>query len=295
MSSIIDKWDGKSRGGYTGYIIFIFLIRYIGLRAAYILLGFVVIYFIPFAPKATAAIWDYYRRTLHKGCIASGIGLIKHYYRFGQTIIDRVAVENGLGKKFRYEFEGYEQALQLFERQQGFVMIGAHFGAPAIGAEHFGKYAEKINLVMYDAEHRRVKEALNRVGQRMELRIIPIGNDPLSSILYIKTALDHNECVSFMGDRYLSTMRLFEVDFLERRARFPQGPFLLAERMQVPVLFYFATRERHRTYRFRFNVLEPYTTGRRDGNRCFAAFLPLLEKEVRRHNAQWFNFYKFWN
>ena len=150
-------------------------------------------------------------------------------------------------------------------------------------------------MVMYDAEHRRVKEALNRFGQRTELRIIPVGDDPLASILDIKAALDRNECVSFMGDRFLNAHRTFEADFLGRRARFPQGPFLIAERMQVPVVFYFATRERHRTYRFRFFIAGVETGRRRDGSRCFEAFLPLLEEEVRRRNEQWFNFYKFWN
>lgn len=290
-----EGWSGKSRGGYTGYMIFIFLIRRIGLRAAYILLGFVVIYFIPCAPKATAAIWDYYRRTLHKGRIASALSLINHYYLFGQTLIDRIAVENGLGKRFRFEFEEYEPALSLFEQQTGLVMISAHFGTPSIGAEFFGKYARHINLVMYDAEHRRVKEALDRFGQRRAVRIIPVGDDPLASILDIKAALDRNECVCFMGDRFLNGHRTFETDFLGRPARFPQGPFLIAERMQTPVIFYFATRERRRTYRFRFFIAEPFTTGRRDGTRCFEAFVPQLEEEVRRKSTQWFNFYKFWS
>ena len=295
MSPKPDGWDGKSRGGYAGYAIFIFLIRHVGLRAAYILLGFVAVYFVPCAPKATAAIWDYYRRTLHRGRWASAFCLIRHYYRFGQTLIDRVAVENGLGKRFRYAFESYDEALRLFEEKRGLVMIGAHFGVPSIGAEFFGEHAERINMVMYDAEHRRVKEALNRFGQRTELRIIPVGDDPLASILDIKAALDRNECVSFMGDRFLNAHRTFEADFLGRRARFPQGPFLIAERMQVPVVFYFATRERHRTYRFRFFIAGVETGRRRDGSRCFEDFLPLLEEEVRRRNEQWFNFYKFWD
>lgn len=295
MSRKPEAWSGRSRGGYTGYMIFIFLIRRVGLRAAYILLGFVVIYFIPCAPKATAAIWDFYRRSLGKGRVASAWSLVRHYYRFGQTLIDRVAVENGMGKRFRFEFEDYEPALGIFEQGQGLVMISAHFGAPSIGGEFFGKYARRINLVMYDAEHRRVKEALDRFGQRMAVKVIPVGDDPLASILDIKAALDSGECVSFMGDRFLPGHRTFETDFLGRRASFPQGPFLIAERMQTPVIFYFATRERRRTYRFRFFVAEPAQGGRRDGTRCFEAFVPLLEEEVRRKNAQWFNFYKFWN
>lgn len=295
MSRKPDTWNGKSRGGYTGYAIFIFLIRKVGLRAAYILLGFVSFYFIPFAPRATKAVWQFYRRRIGCGRMESLFRLWRHYYVFGQTIIDRVAVENGMGSKFKYEFENYDQTKQMFREGRCLVMIGAHFGAPAVGADYMGEYARRMHMVMLDAEHRRIKEALNRFGQTLHLNIIPVGEDPLASIFDIKAALDRGDCVSFMGDRFLSGSRTFEADFLGARARFPQGPFLIAEKMQVPVIFYFATREGHRTYRFRFVNIDPVSGGRRDGQRCFKQFVPELEREVKRSPSQWFNFYNFWN
>ena len=295
MSKQSQNWSGKSRGGYTGHLIFIFLIRHVGLRAAYVLLGFVSIYFIPFAPKATRSVWDYYRKTLHKGRFRAMWKLMRHYYLFGQTIIDRVAVENGLGDRFKYQFENYDPVRELFESHQPMILIGAHFGAPAVGADFFGTYAEKMHLVMYDAEHKRVKEALNRFGQQFKIDVIPVGKDPLASIFDIKAALDKGDCVSFMGDRFLDGNRTFEAEFLSRKAHFPQGPFLIAEKMRVPVIFYFATRERNRIYRFHFEIMPPFASKNRDGQSCFRTYLSLLEKEVRTHEGQWFNFYKFWN
>ena len=41
-----EQWNGKSRGGSFGYAFFVFLIRYCGLRSAYIFLAFVAFYFI---------------------------------------------------------------------------------------------------------------------------------------------------------------------------------------------------------------------------------------------------------
>ena len=57
-------WNGKSRGGGFGYAFFVLLIRYVGIRAAYAFLALVVVYFIPCAPRATAAVWSYCRRRL---------------------------------------------------------------------------------------------------------------------------------------------------------------------------------------------------------------------------------------
>ena len=50
-------WDARSRGGAFGHRFFVFLIRKTGIRFAYLFLALVVVYFIPFAPKATRAIW----------------------------------------------------------------------------------------------------------------------------------------------------------------------------------------------------------------------------------------------
>ena len=49
-------WKGKTRGGVSGYLFFIYLIRYCGVKAAYGFLSLIVLYFIPFAPKATKSL-----------------------------------------------------------------------------------------------------------------------------------------------------------------------------------------------------------------------------------------------
>ena len=47
-----ETWKGKTRGGTFGYMFFIYMIRCLGITAAYGFLSLVVLYFIPFAPKA---------------------------------------------------------------------------------------------------------------------------------------------------------------------------------------------------------------------------------------------------
>lgn len=92
-------WKGKTRGGTFGYLFFIYLIRYLGITAAYTFLCFVVPYYIPFAPKATASIWFYSRNILKYGKLRS-IGLLfRNYYRLGQILIDKVAINGGAGEK----------------------------------------------------------------------------------------------------------------------------------------------------------------------------------------------------
>ena len=62
-----ETWKGKTRGGTFGYMFFIYMIRCLGITAAYGFLSLVVLYFIPFAPKATASTWQYARNRLKYG------------------------------------------------------------------------------------------------------------------------------------------------------------------------------------------------------------------------------------
>ena len=90
------QWSGRSRGGGFGYNFFILLMKVAGIRSAYAFLSLVVVYFIPFAPRATRAVWFYNRRILGYGRLHSAVKLYAHYYALGQTIIDRVAIGSGM-------------------------------------------------------------------------------------------------------------------------------------------------------------------------------------------------------
>ena len=47
----MSQWDGKSKGAVLGYKIFIFFIQILGIRAAYVLLYLVALYFFYFQYK----------------------------------------------------------------------------------------------------------------------------------------------------------------------------------------------------------------------------------------------------
>ena len=146
-------WQGKTRGGSFGYFFYIKLIQHIGMRAAYVFLAFVVVYFIPFAPKATACTWRYARKTLHLSRLRSVAMLFRNYYRLGQTLIDKIAIGSGMTNKYHFKFENYQEFLDVLNSQQGVIMLGGHIGNWEIGAPFFGDYGKNINIVMYDAEY----------------------------------------------------------------------------------------------------------------------------------------------
>lgn len=195
-------WKGKTRGGSFGYLFFILLIKGLGVKAAYAFLCLVVVYFVPFAPKATRAIWKYARQRLGHSRFRSACFLLKNYYRLGQTLIDKVAVGAGMAKQYTFDFGAqYPGFLEVLNGNEGVVMIGAHVGNWEIGAPFFDDYGKKMNIVMFDAEYQKIKELLEKNTNGKNYKVIPVNEDNLTHIFRIRDVLANGEYVCFQGDR----------------------------------------------------------------------------------------------
>jgi predicted LPLAT superfamily acyltransferase len=283
-------WSGRSRGGGFGYRFFIFLIRRAGVGFAYRFLSVVVPYFVVFAPRSTAAAWFYWRRVMGRRVFSALGALFVHYYRFGQTLIDKIAISAGMGNRYRFEFDNYDEFLKILDSGSGVVIIGAHAGNWEAGSSFFGDYARRMNVVLYDAEHEKIKRAMRSASAGAGVKVIAVNDDGIENILKIKNALDAGEYVCFQGDRYVGGHNAVVVDFMGRRARIPRGPCLVASRMRVPVVFFYAMREPGRTYRFHF-----VEAAGRTEKELRDEYLSVTKNIVERYPHQWFNFYKFWD
>lgn len=290
-------WKGKTRGGMFGYMFFIYMLRYFGVSAAYVLLAFVVCYFIPFAPKATASLWWYGRRILRYNRWKTCLLLFRNYYRFGQVLIDRTALNAGKKQDYSFRFHNYPAFLEVLNKPSGVVMMGAHVGNWETGAPFFDDYGKKINIVMYDAEHRRIKQLLEHYNIIHNYKIISINNNSLTHVFQIMKVLEQGEYVCFQGDRYVNKEKLLTCRFMGEEAQFPLGPFLLAAKMRVPVVFYFAMRGKRKTYHFHFFVINKVEKepGKRPEQVLLEQYVQALETILHRYPEQWFNYYPFWN
>ena len=85
----------------------------------------------------------------------------------------------------------------------------------------------------------------------------------------------------------------FERELLGAPALLPNGPFKIAAKCRVPVVFYYAMREKGRTYRFIFE--EPKCEERISAEELASQYAASLERIVEKYPRQWFNFYDFWN
>lgn len=289
------QWEGKSYGTPLGYKIFIFFFKYLGLRFAYLNLTYVVLFFVIKCRKERNAIWFYYRQILKYSVLKSSLKIYSHFFVFAQTIVDKVAIRYGFSHKFKYTFENAEEAIALMSTPQGAIFLGAHIGSWEVGSHIFSKYDKTMNILMVDAEYQRIKNVIEKSGEDPGYKIIPINEDSIEAILRVKKALSDGEILGIQGDRYIDEKRKKEVEFLGRKADFPEGPFLMASKLRTPVVIYFAMREKM-SYNFIFKYVDNKEglSAKDYQEKIFNEYLKLLEETVKRYPRQWFNFYSFW-
>ncbi len=286
------KWAGKSRGNVLGYRIFVFFIKNLGIRSAYFILIFVAAYFFLFLGENKRAIHYYFRKRLKYSRFKSWTSVYQSFYALGQTIVDKVSIKTGLRDRFTYKFDGVEVLNEMLAAKKGGVLISAHMGNFEI-AEHFFSEIDldlQINLVTTDLEHSAIKDYMDKVAKKSAIKFIIIKKD-LSHIFAINAALSQNEIVCFTGDRYFEGAKYLSANLLSEEARFPAGPFLIASRLQVPVVFVYVMKEPNLHYHL---YAERADFSQRNARSLLQEYVSSLESMIEIYPLQWFNYFEFW-
>lgn len=291
-------WKGKTRGGLTGYKIFVGIIKYSGLSTAYFFLRFVAFYFFLFNPKSFATIFKFYHKRLDFGFFQSIIFVYRNFYSFGQILLDKIALMAGFNSKFSFTFEGEELLRKMVEEKTGGLLISAHVGNFEMAGNMLERLNTKVNIIMYDAEHEKIKGYLSSII-RKNFNIIVIKEDN-SHIFEINKAFSDKQIVCLHGDRFIEGSKTLTSYFLGGKAKFPSGPFYMAMKFNVPVSFVFAMKDSKNSYHFFASPPKYYQQQGIQMKRdkvilnIIADYISHLERTIHNYPTQWFNYYNFW-
>lgn len=291
-------WEGKTRGGSTGYQIFIFFLQKVDIRFSYALLRIVAVYFWIFSNKKPL-IYFYHNRLQYSKWLGYK-AIYNNYIMLGECLLDKIVVMAEIKNKFTYDFEGEEYLHQLAKDKKGAILIGAHVGNWEIAGHLLKRIDTKVNIVMLDAEHQKIKELLTSVLKERKVSIIPI-TDSYDHLYAIERALNNGEFVAIHGDRFLAGSKTASLCFLNEEAQFPTGPFYMASKFKAPVCYVSAIKTNRYHYHFKATkpVILPYPnkmkTRNQDTKKLIESFVKNLEQLVRENPTQWFNFHHFWN
>ncbi len=290
----MENWDGKSKANTTGYRIFISILNTFGVYPAYALLIFVAAYYYLFSCKSNKALWYYFRQRLHFSVGRSLVLLYCNYYWFGQAIIDRIVLMAGIKNKFTFHFDGEEHLHQMVANDKGGLLLSAHIGNWEIAGHLLQRLNTKINIVMFDGEHQQLKQYLETITGQRRAHIIVI-KDSISHIYEIMNAMNNKELVCMHCDRFLPGNKTLVFEFLGAAARFPQGPFTLATKLQVPVSFVFALKESMRHYHFFATEGKVYRNNAAVAPQAVLTdFATNMADKAQAYPSQWYNYHHFW-
>jgi len=259
---------------------------------AYFVLLFVAAYFILFSFTSTKSTYYLFRKRLGYSALSSAFQVYCSYFTFGRIQLDRIAIAVGLKQKFTFEFDGIHYIKDLLAEKKGGILLTAHIGNFNL-AKHF--FDEKnnpavVNLVMTDLEHQEIKSYLESVTGKSMIKTIVLQDD-LSHIFKMNEALNDNELIVFAADRYLENAKTYTEEFLGKEVKFPQGPFKLATRKNIPVVFVHIMRERNFHYHF---YARPYSGTEHTSKELLKSYLENLEIMVKKYPHQWYNYYDYW-
>ncbi|MDD2703091.1 MAG: DUF2062 domain-containing protein [Candidatus Omnitrophica bacterium] len=286
----------RRRGNALGFWFFKVLVRFSGLRGAYILLYGVALHYVLFDPAARRGAFAYLRRRFPG---VPEFRLFGRVYRLfvsqGRQLIDRYAAVSG-AVKFDLRLDEPDTFKRLCAGEKGFVLLVSHMGNWQIAMTALAGIGRTVYLLMRPEDNRAVKENLEIDRKNARIKIIsPEGY--LGGVVEIVNALNAGGVVAIMGDRPYSFEAL-EVSFLGSRARFPYGAFVFAASSHCPAAVLFAAKTAHKSYRVRIpRVFEPVFEGR-DKKKCLQRWLGeyagLLEDFVREYPFQCFLFHDIW-
>ncbi len=294
-----NKWDGQSRAKVTGYKLFYVILATFGLSPAYFILRFVAFYYFLFS-KPNIHIRNYFMQVHGYSNLKARVAVYKNNFLLGQTILDKVAVMSGIKNAFKVIHVNGNMLNELTAIGKGGILVSAHIGNWEVAGQGLNRLGTAFNVLMYSNEKEEVKEYMDGKMKEKKINIIAINEETKSHIIELHKAFTNNELVVMHGDRYREGAKTLTADFFGRPAKFPAGPFVMAAKFGVPLCIVFAVKTDNHTYQF--STEEPIQVNRVRGEaelervceELLQKYIVEVEKMVKAHPHQWFNYYDFW-
>lgn len=306
MRSSSSSWNSiKERGSLRLLTLMLCFYRFGGRMLCKIILYFIILWYWLFATQARQASLQYLRQLHHfakdQSPFQSRPSLLnsyQHLMQFGLSILDKM--EGWLGHI-------PEQGLKLFGHthfkqayQKGTLLIVSHFGnielLRAIKSEH----PQKINVLVYQKHASQFNAFLKKLNRHADVNLICVNTLGLETAILLEEKLQQGEWVIVAADRApVNSNRVQEGEFLGKTAVWPQGAWVLANLLKVPVLAVFCYRQQQHVEVHIHPIADKIELPRHARmvamQEVTKRYIALLEQHCLRAPYQWFNFYHFWN
>ncbi|MGC3979823.1 MAG: hypothetical protein QM808_01010 [Steroidobacteraceae bacterium] len=224
-----------------------------------------------------------------------------HFYNFAMCAVDRLYLLKDKSRQFQIEVSRPDEVAELAARGTGCLLLVAHLGSFE-PLRMLGTTQRKlpITILMDRKQGEMLVKLLERINPGFALQIIDAAQRGPELVLQLKEALQAGRMVCIMADRARADERALQVEFCGSPARFPEGPWALANALGVPVILGFGLYHGGRRYSAHFELfsqrIQTTRAQRAAELRAVAQrYAQRLEHYARLAPYNWFNFYDYWS
>jgi Predicted acyltransferase len=292
----------KELGPTLGIKTLLLFYKFTGRKVLNLVLLPVVYYYSLCAKRAVAASMDFRRRveSFSEGQ-APQISTFQHIYSFASTAIDKFAVWMGDIKYADLNTDDVAKLLKIADSNTGAFFVTSHYGNIEV-CRALGRFSKvHFNALVYYENAQKFNSFLSRISPESNLNLISVKDVGPELAIALKDKVDKNEWIFVMGDRQSikTSDRSLSVNLLGTEAKIPEGPFLLAYLLDVPVYVIHCFRE-GKGFRIQVNAVEQKLPRGRENRAAIIQsmadqYAQHLEGIVVKDPSQWYNFFKFWS
>lgn len=234
--------------------------------------------------------------------LASPVSVFKQFYQFGLCIVDRFAVWQGRIRYADLTIHDYDNIHAEIDRkgQRGQMLICSHLGNVDIAralVEHHQGFV--MNVLMHSGHAVEFNRQLQKAGAS-HLNVIEVSTLDATVMMELQQRLERGEWLAMAADRIpIRGNKNTRVNFLGHSTIFPQGPWLLASLLRVPVNVLFCLKEHNNYHLYLERMVEQVSLPRGKREESIQAYAQqyadILAKYCCQSPWQWFNFFEFWN
>jgi len=220
-------------------------------------------------------------------------GVTETFANFAACFADLLTLNRGDASAFRSyvaEATGAEHLDAAFAAGRGAILLTAHLGNWELAGRLLVRRGDRpIHVVLSREEDAGIERYLRLGGARLRF----VTRRQATSTLGLLAALRRDEIVAMQGDRPTGERGDVVLPFFGDPAAFPIGPFVLARAAGAPVVPAFCSMTADARYQI---VVEPLIWVKPGEEvAALATMVGSLERAVRAHPTQWFNFFDVWS
>lgn len=294
----------KEKGGMLPLLLVLWLYRIFGRWFIQAILYFIVLWYWLFSSYARQASIDYLQK-LHRFAqdkspfqqLPTWVQSYQHFLSFAEAIIDKM--QGWLG-------EISEQQLQIYGHEhlschygKGLVILVSHFGNIELLRALKSGNRQKINVLVYQKHASQFNAFLRKISEKSDVSLIAVDQLGVETTILLQDKMDAGEWVIIAADRIpVQSQRTQTLHFLGQDAEWPQGAWILASLLSVPVVASFCYRVEQHFEVHLHAIADQIELPRKERLEQMAIFtrhyIDLLEQHCLKAPYQWFNFYPFW-